>query len=192
MTLVLKLPSTQSRNNALPVPFPANVTAKGGIKVSKVNGVWTIEPDFSVLSDIVPSSNQLNQSKIWYYDSVTQNYALISLVELGVIVTRLYDPRIITTGNVTVSNTDTLIVMNKSSPAVTAFALPPVASRSPNGLPFEVYDWSGKAGDMTFTPNGAETIMGLSSWIVGSGGAAGTGGSLKLIPSVTLNGWLVK
>ena len=36
--------------------FPVSVQGDGGIAVSKANGVWTVEPDFSQLAEIPGSS----------------------------------------------------------------------------------------------------------------------------------------
>mgnify|MGYP001591579658 CR=1 FL=1 len=82
------------------------------------------------------------------------------------------------------------LVLNKAAPSATSIVLPAVATRMTSGLLW-VVDWAGNAGDITFTPNGAETIMGLASWIVGSSGGAGLGGKICLKPSVALSGWLV-
>ncbi len=99
--------------------------------------------------------------------------------------------QIITTGNVTVLATDQIIVINKSIAGATSLQLPTVNLRS--NLPLWVFDWTGLAGDMTFLPSGTEKIMGVNaSWIVGSGGVPKSGGSLLLIPSITLQGWLVR
>lgn len=100
--------------------------------------------------------------------------------------------RIITTGDVIVSATDSLIVLNKSAPAATAITLPAVSTRGAAGFLF-IFDWAGNAGDITITPNGTEKINGATTaWKVLSGGSAQTGGSLLLIPSTDLSGWLVR
>lgn len=81
-------------------------------------------------------------------------------------------------------------VLNKAAASATSIILPAVASRMASGLLY-VVDWAGNAGDITFTPNGAETIMGIVSWTVGSSGGAGFGGKILLKPVVALSGWLV-
>lgn len=82
------------------------------------------------------------------------------------------------------------LVLNKSIASATSIVLPAVSTRMASGFLW-VIDWAGNAGDITFTPNGAETIMGLSSWVVGSSGGAGLGGKICLKPVVALSGWLV-
>lgn len=81
-------------------------------------------------------------------------------------------------------------VLNKAVPGATSIVLPAVSTRMASGLLW-IVDWAGNAGDITFTPNGAETIMGLSSWVVGSTGGFGLGGKICLKPVVALSGWLV-
>jgi hypothetical protein len=100
-------------------------------------------------------------------------------------------PRIITAaGVVTVSASDTVIVLNKAAPSVTPVQLPTVASRGL--LPLLIADFAGNGGDITIAPSTGERIMGLApntSWVVGSGGA-GLGGSITLTP-VDGVGWMV-
>lgn len=99
-------------------------------------------------------------------------------------------PRIITAaGGVVVNPGDSLIVLKKVSPSSTAVTLPSVFAQG--GIILEVFDWNGNAGDITFVPDGSELINGVSSWTVQSGGAVGTGGKIRLIPSTDLDGWLV-
>lgn len=90
-------------------------------------------------------------------------------------------------GAVVVAANTSLLLINKASPSVTPITLGAVAARG--GLPLAFADVLGTGGDMTFTPNGAETIMGVATWTVGSGGAAGTGGFGLLVPNTTISGW---
>lgn len=110
----------------------------------------------------------------------------------GILPSSQVDPtlsvRVSTGGTVTVSSADQVIILRSTS--ATPIVLCAVALR--NAQPLQVYDWSGTSGDMTFTPNGTETIMGLTTWIVGSGGVPGSGGSLYLIPLSTMSGWAVR
>lgn len=86
---------------------------------------------------------------------------------------------------------DGTIIFNQPAPNVTtAVSLPDVALR--NGLPLVLSDFGGNAGDIVLTPSGAETIMGLPSATLGSGGqGVGTAASITLVPSVALSGWYV-
>lgn len=93
-------------------------------------------------------------------------------------------------GPVTVNDNTQVLLINKSSASSTAVTLPSVADR--NKIDLEIFDWTGLAGDITLTPAVGETIMGLSSWVIGSGGVSGSGGSLKLTPLNDIDGWLVR
>lgn len=85
--------------------------------------------------------------------------------------------------------TETYIALIKGSPSATTMNLPAVATRSLQAL--RVVDWNGNAGDITFMPNGAETIEGLSSYVVASSGGPGFGAALTLIPATSFSGWAV-
>ncbi len=83
---------------------------------------------------------------------------------------------------------DQVIIINKAAPSPTAITLPAVATR--NGLGLRIADWGGNAGDVTITPDGAETIMGLPTAVIGSGGqGVGTAAIITLYPSTDMNGW---
>lgn len=97
-------------------------------------------------------------------------------------------PTIITVGGLGVVN-EQFVVLNKTVAAATAITLPSVAARSGNDL--IIVDWAGNAGDITVTPNGAETIMGLASWVMASVDGFGFGARVRLTPNTTLNGWIV-
>ena len=67
-----------------PVPFPATVAGTGGIAVSKSNGVWVIEPDFSQLSAVLASAiGDPTTKEIWLWDPVTDTYNVLTLAGLG-------------------------------------------------------------------------------------------------------------
>lgn len=110
-----------------------------------------------------------------------------ALTVLGQVILR--EPVVKTTAGPFTISTETYIALNKGSPSTTGVTLPAVATR--NGQPLRIVDWAGNAGDITFTPNGVETIEGLATWVLASSGGAGLGGSITLIPSTTLSGWAV-
>lgn len=187
--------TVQNLKLRVPVNFPSRAVGAAGISAVKSNGVWTIKIDPSALSDIVPTTDEQASSLIIYTDILTGFTGVISIQELVNLVTiGATAPRVITSGSaIAVDTADTFIVLNKLVAGATSIALPPVASRVPLGLPLEIYDFAGNAGPMTITPNGSETIMGASgAWTVLSGGSPQTGGAVRLIPSVGLNGWLLK
>jgi len=101
----------------------------------------------------------------------------------------LSEPTIKTTAGPFTVTTESYIALNKGSPSATTIHLPAVATRNEQAL--RVVDWAGNAGDITFSPNGSETIEGLANWILTSTGGAGFGGSITLRPSTSLSGWVV-
>lgn len=92
-------------------------------------------------------------------------------------------------GTVTVANDTQLIVINKAVASATPISLPSVALR--NSIPLDIFDYTGLGGDITVTPFATESIMGSTiPFTILSGGAARTGGSIRLIPIAAINGWV--
>lgn len=94
-------------------------------------------------------------------------------------------------GIVTVTATDTAVIINKAAPSVTPVQLPTVASRG--RLPLLLADFAGNGGNITITPATGEKIMGLAAdaaWTLLSGGA-GLGGIVWLVP-IDAVGWVIK
>lgn len=75
----MSLPSLKIKTQVI---FPSLVEGGGGITVSKSNGTWTIEPDFSALATVAvvedPAAKQ-----IWIYDPPTGIYNVMTLSALG-------------------------------------------------------------------------------------------------------------
>lgn len=63
------------------VNFPATVTATGGLAVSKSNGVWTVEPDWSYLSLETSIPDALGR-QLWTYDPTADSYYRLSVQAL--------------------------------------------------------------------------------------------------------------
>jgi hypothetical protein len=61
----------------LPV-FPTKVTGTGGISVNKVNGVWTIDPDWTALT-LVESVSAPEDKQLWCYDPSTDTYVRLTV-----------------------------------------------------------------------------------------------------------------
>lgn len=96
---------------------------------------------------------------------------------------------ITTAAPVVVQPGDGMIILDKNAPSATAVSLPSVHTR--NGLPLTINDYAGNGGDITLTPDIGETVMGLSTAVIGSNGQGiGTAGNVTLIPNTTLNTWL--
>lgn len=90
----------------------------------------------------------------------------------------------------TVDDDAALVIVNRSAPATTSLALPPVADR-PAGLPLIIVDYSESVTDhvITLDPDGSETIMRQSTWQLAS--SAASLATIRLIPRPDLSGWLI-
>lgn len=177
---------------SFPVPWPARVVGVAGITVSKANGVFVVQPNFQTLQDIVPATQ--SGAFFWYFDAPSGTYRTITLAEIVTLVGSGggAPARVITVGGaVAVTANDTHIILNKAAPSVTPITLPAVATRVA-GLALTVSDYAGNGGDITFTPNGAEKIMGANTWVVGSGGVPGSGGSITMVANAAVGGWAIK
>jgi hypothetical protein len=97
------------------------------------------------------------------------------------------EPTVVTGAAAAVAAGTAAIAIQRAAPATTALTLPAVAAQ--NGVPLHISDWSTAVTGhtITITPNGAETIMSLSSWQLFSN--ATQLGSVTLYPSTTLSGW---
>lgn len=91
-------------------------------------------------------------------------------------------------GSTTIGPTVATVIINKTVATPTTLIMGSVTARA--GLALHVTDFTGKGGDITFVQDGVETLMGLATnWVIGSGGAPGTGGFITWYPNVTLAGW---
>jgi hypothetical protein len=141
--------------------FPSQVFGSGIITVTKTAGIWTIGFNPSVLGQV--SIFDPSIIDLLTYNSTTGE---MSLAPLSTIIASGVSPRtIIADGNVTVTNFDTFIRLNKTTPATTNLILPPSLNRG--GLPLTIKDVAGNAATYNFTlmPNGAELIDGLATYI---------------------------
>jgi len=164
------------------VPFPALVTGAAGIKVTKVNGIWTIKPDFSALAPQVPAANQYATTYIEIWNSNSGVYSLVSFATLSFAASAISPTIVNTAGNYAAQSTDTLIMINAIVPQV---LLQPSANR--NGAPIAVKALAGAAAaanNITVTPNGTETIDGLSNYVI----STNLGYTPKLYPIA--GGWV--
>lgn len=176
-------------------PFPALVQGVGGVALTKANGVWSVSLDFASLVDTFPVVADWPFCSVSYFNEHTSQIAKLTLSELGIIATTAANTiRIITAGaTVNAAATDAILVLNKAAAGATTINLPDINDRQPAGLPLEIYDFAGNAGDMSIVPFGTQLIMGDNSPLtLSSGGAVRTGGATKLIPSIALNGWTAK
>jgi len=100
------------------------------------------------------------------------------------------EPTQVTTSTATIAPTASAVVIARVSPTATGLMLPAVVGR--NHAYLSIFDLSTSLSAdhvITLTPNGSETIMGLSSWQIISTSAQLAGITLR--PSTTINGWYI-
>lgn len=140
--------------------FPSRAQGANFIAVSKANGVYTIKANYPALADLLVISDPTT-AKVAIYDTNTLQYNLITVAQF---MASAYAPyRLVTAaGAVTILTTDLTILLNKTVGAATNIILP--ASNSRGGASVTVKDYKGDANtnNITFVPNGTETIDGLS------------------------------
>ena len=73
-------------------------------------------------------------------------------------------PRVVTSGDVTVTPADAIIAIDKSTSQSTHIVLLP----SNIGKQVSVYDWNGNAATMTFVPNGSDLINNAATYVLTS------------------------
>jgi hypothetical protein len=76
--------TTTNLKRRVMVPFPASVAGRGGMRVTKENGIWYVEPGFDDIASIVASAVSDPTSKqIWIFDPVTETYNVLTLAGLA-------------------------------------------------------------------------------------------------------------
>ena len=149
-------------------PFPAIVAGAAFIQVSKANGVWTINPNYALLS---PSISLTPTQIVALFDTATGIWTYATATQLIAAATGSY--RTVTAaGTVTIIATDTTILLNKSPSGASTIQLPNSATR--NGVPLTVKDLTGDANtnNITFVPAIGETIDGMSASAAAANGTA--------------------
>lgn len=103
-----------------------------------------------------------------------------------VLATTTKNVRVVTAaGAVTVTNADDIVLINKTVGAPTTVNLAAAATFT---RPIKIVDLKGDAGTnpITIDPNGAETIVGLSTWVIGN-----NQGSIEITANPTGTGWYI-
>ncbi len=171
------------------VPFPSRVSGASFIVVSKANGVWNIAPNYSLLAVIPPTQTQ----EFVVYDPVTGAYGLLNVSTF--LTSNAGNYRLVSaSGDVTITQFDVIILLDKTVGAATNVNLPLSSSRS--GVPVTVKDLKGDANtnNITFVPTLSETIDGFSAAAAAANGVALIDinyGSKTLYP-LTSGGWYLK
>lgn len=167
------------------VKWPARVVGGDLVEVTKENGVVTIDLALGEAS-VAPSISDTDATMVVLVtpgatDDDPDVVELISVADFNAAISTI---QTITTGNVTVVDTDSLIVVNKTVGAATTVTLPAAADKIG---PVKIVDFKGDGGTNAITINaaGSDKFNGnLSSWVIGS-----DGGSVVLHPHS--GGWAV-
>ena len=156
----------------LNVPFPALVTSTGPIGLSKLNGVWNVFWNPSVLGISIPPAANLATDYVVVYDSVAKTNILVSLQNLN----GLSRPQrlIQSIADLPVIASDYQLNFKLSASLV--LTLPLAASRGGAAL--------------TLNTTGGETIDGAASGVLKMQNARQ---SLTVVPAAdgTTTGWLI-
>lgn len=172
-------------------PFPATVRGNGPVTIGKQGGIWTAYLNLVGLSPIQPGFDPTTKY-ILIYDALSGAWIQgpISTVLAGANL-----PRIVTAaGVVTVTVSDTAILMNKSVGAATTINLPTAVSRA--GLELVVKDYKGDAAtnNITVVASGSETLDGFSNAAAQANGTAKivTNYGAKTFAPLASGGWYLK
>lgn len=172
-------------------PFPSLVKGVGFLVISKIKGIWTLEPAYQKLAQIFAFADPTTKLVV-LYDTLTKAYNTISLATFAA--SGLNSYRIVTAaGDVNVAPGDVVILMNKLVGAATNINLPASAAR--NGLPLKVKDlkYDANANNITFVPFDGETIDGFSGAAAAANGVAviDINGDDKTLNPLVNGGWYV-
>lgn len=168
------------------LPFPTLTIGAAGIKVTKLNGVWTIRLDYTALAQLTPPTSDYPNTLIMSYNTTSKIYSTISLTLLQAAAQAVSPTFVTVAGTYAALSTDTDILINKTVPAANSVQLQASAAR--NGIPLFIKDYPGNAAtnNITILPNGTEKIDGLSLLLIN----ANYGGFL-LVP-LAVGGWYIK
>lgn len=170
-------------------PFPSLVKGSGPIIIAKANGIWTVGFTIAQLAPMLVGSDPTTKL-VLIYDQVTGAFLQTTIATLIGAAANTY--RIVTAaGNVAVLATDLVILMNKAVGAATSIVLPPSVQR--NGAPLTVKDLKGdaNANNITFVPDGVETIDGFDAATAAANGSAliDINYGKKTLYPLTAGGW---
>jgi len=148
--------------------IPAQLFGGTAIDVSKANGIYTVNIDYSEIQEIL--SFDPATKMVLVYDAAS-GYALVSLSSL---LTNSDIVRVVTeAGDITVANKTQLLIMNRTVDESPSNIILP-ASASKIGK-IKIVDWKANSGTYphTVTLNGAEEFQGgLTSWSISGDGAS--------------------
>lgn len=172
------------------VPFPALVQGAAFITVSKANGIWTIAPNYQLLTQ---ASAAKSTQILAVYDTSTGVWNYITPTQIAA--ANLTNYRVVNfAGAVTVLPTDVTILLAKSPSGASTINLPNSVSRG--GIPVTVKDltYDANANNITFVPASGETLDGFSASAAATNGVAviAIDGGAKTWYPLTSGGWYTK
>jgi hypothetical protein len=152
-----------------PFVFPAAVASNIGIKITKENGKYWLDLDWSALQQVsAVAPDQFGNTVILSYNIVDGSFALLpfNVAVSDKIIIEKTDA-----GDVNVGPYDGIILVNKDTPEATTIDMPAASSKIGS---VKIVDFAGNAGtyNITITPDGSDTINGQSQWVISGDGAS--------------------
>jgi hypothetical protein len=170
-------------------PFPARVKGASFIQVAKANGIWTIQPNYTVLA---PSVGLSPTQILAVYDTVAKTWSTINALSL-VSVLSIYR-EVAGGGTIDVLPSDLTIIVTGSPSSPTTIQLPNSATRG--GAPVSVKDFTRIAStqNINFAPASGELIDGYDAADSITNGVATIAIDLgdKTLWPLTSGGWYAK
>lgn len=155
------------------VPFPALVAGAAGIKVTKLNGIWTIAPDYTAFGQVATVADPANSySLVW--NALTGLFALVQIAAFA----NSKSTKVLTAaGPYTALPADEVLIVKQTAGA--AFTVN--VDWSQRTKPLRVVDGKGDAltNNITITPAAGQTQLASVNY---SYVIDGNGGSITLTP----------
>lgn len=144
------------------VPFPTSVSGSSFIQVQKVNGIWTISPNYALLAQQLTIPNS-TQKLVVIYDTLTGAYTTTSLAVLLSFANRA-QRSITASGQLPITVTDNILNFNSVSDLTPS--IPLASTRS--GAPYTLNNMPG-SHTQTFSRTGTDTFDGATSLALAGG-----------------------
>ena len=149
--------------------LPATVRGSGGITIVKLNGAWTVKPQFSDLGVVLGSAVADPTSKqVWIYDPVTQTYNVLTLAGLGDALYRATS----TTSLLIGTGSKTFVTQSGKNFGVGSFVLATSDADPTNFMLGQVTSYAGAALVITVTAIGGSGTK--ADWTIRAAAPSGT------------------
>ena len=165
--------------------------AENGFYLVPASGAAARDPSFAtydVHAGVIVSVQEGTSNAGYFFHCVSAAGGTIDVTALDfdrLVIGRRHVREVTGAGDITVGEFDDAILVNKAAGAATGVTLPAAAARR---RPLTVKDTKGDAATnpITLNPDGAETIDGLSSWVIGI-----ARGAVTIHPDPGGSGWNV-